>query len=68
MKLIFEPLIKKLLLAEKQCALPAAAASHWLAPATGFPQPQTKVALISVDTAFREVPSPGQKGFCVQWR
>jgi len=68
MKLILEPIMQKWLLAGKRFALPAAALNQRLAPSTGFPPPQTKVTLISVDTAGREVLSPGQKGFCVQWR
>ena len=68
MKWILEPIMQEWLLAEKRFALPAAALNQLLAPPTGFPQPQTKVTLISVDTAGREVPSPSQKGFCVQWR
>jgi hypothetical protein len=39
---------------------------HW--PAAGFPGRRTKVAVISVDTAGREVPISGLKGICVQWR
>ena len=66
MKLILEP--QACLLAETRFALPAAALNQRLAPATGFPHLQTKVTPISVDTAGREVLSPGQKGFCVQWR
>jgi uncharacterized OB-fold protein len=38
----------------------------WLA--AGFPGRQTKVAVISVDTAGREVRIPAQEGICVQWR
>jgi hypothetical protein len=68
MKWILEPIMQEWLLAEKRFALPAAALNQLLAPPTGFPQPQTKVTLISVDTAGREVLSPSQKGFCVQWR
>jgi hypothetical protein len=68
MKLILEPIMQAWLLAETRFALPAAALSQRLAPAAGFPRPQTKVTPISVDTAGREVLSPGQKGFCVQWR
>jgi hypothetical protein len=63
MKLILEPIMQEWLLAEKRFALPAAALNQLLAPPTGFPQPQTKVTLISVDTAGREVLSPSQKGF-----
>jgi hypothetical protein len=63
MKLILEPIMQKWLLAGKRFALPAAALNQLLAPPTGFPQPQTKVTLISVDTAGREVLSPSQKGF-----
>ncbi len=63
MKLILEPTMQEWLLAEKRFALPAAALNQRLAPATGFPHSQTKVTLISVDTAGREDPSPGQKGF-----
>jgi|HubBroStandDraft_6_1064221.scaffolds.fasta_scaffold1020847_2 hypothetical protein len=37
-------------------------------PNAGFPNPQTQVAAINVDTAGREVPLSGQKGICVQWR
>jgi hypothetical protein len=68
MKLILEPVTQEWLRAEKRCASPAAALNQRLARATCFPHPQTKVTLISVDTAGREVLSPGQKGFCVQWR
>ncbi len=39
---------------------------HW--PAAGFPGQRTKVAVISVDTAGREVRIPAQEGICVQWR
>jgi hypothetical protein len=67
MKLILEPMRERVL-AEKRRALPAAAHNQRFMPAFGFPQPQTKVTPISVDTAGREVPSPSQKGFCVQWR
>ena len=42
------------------------ASEHW--PAAGFPGQQTKVAVISVDTAGREVRIPAQEGICVQWR
>ena len=63
MKLILEPIMQEWLLAEKRFALPAAALNQQLAPATGFPHLQTKVTQISVDTAGREVLSPGQKGF-----
>ena len=35
-------------------------------PAAAFPYLGTKVAVINVDTAGRDV--PGQKGICVQWR
>jgi|HubBroStandDraft_1064217.scaffolds.fasta_scaffold3353305_1 hypothetical protein len=63
MKWILEPIMQEWLLAEKRFALPAAALNQLLAPPTGFPQPQTKVTLISVDTAGREVLSPSQKGF-----
>jgi hypothetical protein len=37
-------------------------------PAAAFPSQQTKVAVISVDTAGREVRIPAQEGICVQWR
>ena len=67
MKLILEPGMRERL-AEKRRALPVAARNLWFVPAFGFPHPQTKVTSISVDTAGREVPSPSQKGFCVQWR
>lgn len=66
--MILEPIMLAWLLAETRFALPAVALNQRLAPATGFPHPQTKVTPISVDTADREVLSPGQKGFCVQWR
>jgi hypothetical protein len=36
--------------------------------AAGFPDQRTKVAVINVDTAGREVLIPGQEGICVQWR
>ena len=68
MKSILEPLMHEWLRAEKQCAPPAAALNQRLAPATGFPQSQTKVTPISVDTAGREVRIPAQEGICVQWR
>jgi hypothetical protein len=32
-----------------------------------FPHEIAKVAVISVDTAGREVPLTGQEGICVQW-
>ena len=35
-------------------------------PPAAFPFPWTKVAVINVDTAGRDV--SGQKGICVQWR
>jgi hypothetical protein len=62
MKLILEPILQEWLLAEKRFALPGAL-NQRLELATGFPHRQTKVTLISVDTAGREVLSPGQKGF-----
>jgi hypothetical protein len=68
MKLVLEPGMRERLLAEKRRALPDATLNQWFMPAFGFPHPQTKVTPISVDTAGRVVPSPGQKGFCVQWR
>ena len=68
MKLILEPGMREELLAKKRRALPATARNQRSVPAFGFPHPQTKVTSISVDTAGREVLSPGQKGFCVQWR
>jgi hypothetical protein len=63
MKLILEPVKQELLRAEKRCALLTAALTQRQALATDFPHPRTKVTPISVDTAGREVPSPGQKGF-----
>jgi hypothetical protein len=33
-----------------------------------FPSEVTKVAVINVDTAGRELLLSGQKGICVQWR
>jgi hypothetical protein len=68
MKLILEPVKQELLHLEKQCSPPVAAPNQRLMSATGFPHSQTKVTPISVDKAGRVVPSPAQKGFCVQWR
>ena len=68
MKLVLEQGMRERLPAEERRALPDAARNQWFVPAFGFPHQQTKVTPISVDTAGREVLSPGQKGFCVQWR
>ncbi len=37
-------------------------------PAAVFPGEATKVAVINVDTASKDVLLSGQEGICVQWR
>jgi len=43
-------------------------AGRIIGPLAVFQGSKTKVAVISVDTAGREVRIPAQEGICVQWR
>ena len=52
--------VRKLSVAAKGCSSPSVARRAAHSPGAGFPRQRTKVAVISVDTAGREV--PGQKG------
>jgi hypothetical protein len=63
-----EPVVQQVSVVAKRWRSPSGA--RWVdhLPGEGFPYPPTQVAVISVDTAGREVPLPGQKGICVQWR
>jgi hypothetical protein len=74
MSFVFEPTVQKLSLlrklgeaeAGKQAGERTRRADK--SSAAAFPGEVTKVAVINVDTAGREVLLSGQEGICVQWR
>jgi hypothetical protein len=70
MSFVFERAARKLPLASERCDPQAGERIRCADKSTGagFPGEMTKVAVISVDTAGREVTLPGQEGICVQWR
>ncbi len=78
MSFIFEPTVRKLSLVGNLCgaqAVERASAQEEerircadKSLRAVFPCKTTKVAVINVDTAGREVLLSGQEGICVQWR
>jgi hypothetical protein len=70
MSFVFEPKVKKpsLLRSPGEAQAGERTRRAHKSSAAAFPHEVTKVAVINVDRAGREVLLSGQEGFCVQWR